>query len=106
MTDGLNRVVVITGAASGIGAALARTLAGSGTALMLHTRKNETGLGSVADDAMAKGSEVDTFLGDLGSAEVPEALIAAAQDALWTGRPDRQQCRPGGAVELRRADAR
>lgn len=86
MSEELKRVVVITGAGSGIGAATARTIAGPGTAILLHTRKNEAGLGKVADEVRAKGSEVATFLGDLGAADVPEQLIAAAKDRF--GRVD------------------
>ena len=40
----IGRAVLITGAASGIGAALARRIAGPETALLLHTRANRAGL--------------------------------------------------------------
>ena len=66
MTAAFDRVVIITGAASGIGAAIARALAGADTALMLHTRKNAAGLEAVAAECRALGSPVELFLGDLG----------------------------------------
>ena len=96
MTDGPRRVVVITGAASGIGASIARTVAGADTALVLHTRKNEAGLAKVADDVRARGSEVETFLGDLANADVPEALIARAKDRF--GRVDQIVSNAGQAA--------
>jgi len=79
MSEEPKSVVVITGAGSGIGAATARAVAAPGVAILLHTRKNEAGLGKVADEVRARGAMVETFLGDLGSAGVPEDLIAATQ---------------------------
>lgn len=96
MTDEAKRVVVITGAGSGIGAATARAVAGPGTALVLHTRKNEAGLSGVAAEVEAMGSPVETFLGDLGSPDVPEALIAAAQARF--GRVDQIVSNAGQAA--------
>ena len=96
MSDGLKRVVVITGAASGIGASIARTIAAADTALVLHTRKNEAGLANVAEDVRAKGSAVETFLGDLSSADVPEALIARGRERF--GRVDQIVSNAGQAA--------
>lgn len=96
MTDESKRVVVITGAASGIGATLARTIAGADTALLLHTRKNEGGLAAVAEDCRARGSEVETFLGDLATADVPEALVARARERF--GRVDQIVSNAGQAA--------
>ncbi len=42
------RVILITGASSGIGAAAARALAAPDTAIALHARKNRAGLEKVA----------------------------------------------------------
>jgi NADP-dependent 3-hydroxy acid dehydrogenase YdfG len=42
------RRILITGAASGIGAATARAFAAPGVALMLHTRANREALARVA----------------------------------------------------------
>jgi len=86
VNDEAGRVVVITGAATGIGAAIARAIAGKGTALVLHTRRNESGLAAVASDAKRQGSEVETFLGDLAHADVPEILIGRTKERF--GRVD------------------
>jgi short-subunit dehydrogenase len=75
MTD---RVVLITGAASGIGAAAARKIAGPGVSLLLHSRGNREGLDSVAASAREAGAQAETILGDLVEAETPERLVAAA----------------------------
>ncbi|HET7715024.1 MAG TPA: SDR family oxidoreductase [Bauldia sp.] len=96
MTDGPRRVVVITGAATGIGAATARAVAGADTALVLHTRRNEAGLARVAEDARSRGSVVETFLGDLADADVPEALIGRARERF--GRIDQIVSNAGQAA--------
>ncbi|WP_144185097.1 SDR family NAD(P)-dependent oxidoreductase [Elioraea rosea] len=77
MADG-RRVVLITGAASGIGAALARRLAAPSDALVLATRGNDTGLAAVADAARAKGSAVETILADLTDPASGATLVSAA----------------------------
>lgn len=75
MADSIERVILLTGAASGIGAATARTLAGPGTALLLHTRGNSEGLDRVAAAARDNGSAVETVLADLAEAGAAERLI-------------------------------
>ncbi|MBT5051268.1 MAG: SDR family oxidoreductase [Rhodospirillaceae bacterium] len=76
------RIILITGAASGIGAAACRHVAGPGVRLLLHTRKNEAALQSVAEAARAAGAEAVTQLGDLTDPDVPGSLVAAAVDAF------------------------
>lgn len=80
------RVLLITGAASGIGAALARRLAGPDTALVLHTRRNRSGLDAVADAARAAGADVQLVLGDLAEPATARALIDEAASGF--GRLD------------------
>ncbi|HEY2794815.1 MAG TPA: SDR family NAD(P)-dependent oxidoreductase [Micromonosporaceae bacterium] len=58
------KVCVLTGAASGIGAALATDLAGRGAILALVDR-DAVGLEKIADAARALGAEVSTYLVDL-----------------------------------------
>jgi 3-oxoacyl-[acyl-carrier protein] reductase len=72
------RTILVTGAATGVGAATARRLAAPGVALLLHTRKNETGLEAVAEEARAKGARAETILGDLADPATPAALVAGA----------------------------
>jgi NAD(P)-dependent dehydrogenase (short-subunit alcohol dehydrogenase family) len=76
------RVVVITGAASGIGANTARALAAPGTDLLLHTRKSAAGLDAVAESCRERGSKVATFLGDLADPATAPALIERARAEL------------------------
>lgn len=105
MADGattIERVVVITGAASGIGAAAARALAGPGTALMLTTRGNEDGLAATAEAARIVGAAVETRLADLTEPQAPAALIAAARDRF--GRVDQIVSNAGKAAKQRFGD--
>ena len=69
------KTILITGAASGIGAAIAHRLASPETNLVLHSRENATGLKYVADLVKAKGSNVSTLLNDLGHENSPGDLI-------------------------------
>lgn len=74
------RVVLVTGAGSGIGAGCVRRLAAPGTAMLLHTRKNAEGLDRVAAAARAAGAEAVTMLGDIGDPALPAALVARAME--------------------------
>jgi len=76
------RRILITGAASGIGAATARAFAASGVALMLHTRGNREGLARVAAVAREKGARVAESFADFTEAEAPARIIAESVAAL------------------------
>ena len=82
----MQRAVLITGAASGIGAALARRLAAPETALLLHTRRNRDGLERVAADARSAGAEVSLACGDLAAPDTAAGLVDATRAAF--GRLD------------------
>ena len=98
----IERVVLITGAASGIGAATARRLAVSGTALVLTTRANAAGLDAVAADAVAAGAAVTTRLADL---TVPDAAADLVTLALGRfGRLDQLVSNAGRAQKARFGD--
>jgi 3-oxoacyl-[acyl-carrier protein] reductase len=79
MNGVVDRAVLLTGAASGIGAATATRLAAPSVGMLLHTRRNRAGLETVAEAARAKGAEVATMLGDLADPEVGAALVARAK---------------------------
>jgi NAD(P)-dependent dehydrogenase (short-subunit alcohol dehydrogenase family) len=72
------RVILVTGAASGIGAAVCRALATPGVALLVHTRKNRDGAERVAAEARAAGADAGVALGDLAEPMVADALVAQA----------------------------
>jgi 3-oxoacyl-[acyl-carrier protein] reductase len=90
MNDTIGRVVLITGAGSGIGAALARRLASRGVALLLHNRGgDEAGrarLDAVAKSCREAGGIAETASGDLGETGVGAAAVEKAQAAF--GRLD------------------
>jgi NAD(P)-dependent dehydrogenase (short-subunit alcohol dehydrogenase family) len=70
--------MLVTGAASGIGAAACRTLAAPGIALLVHTRKNRDGAEAIATEARAAGATAEVALGDLADASVAHRLVAQA----------------------------
>jgi NADP-dependent 3-hydroxy acid dehydrogenase YdfG len=71
------RVGVVTGASSGIGAAVARVCAEAGMAVVLGARR-EAALTAVRDDIRASGGIADAVVTDLREEHQVEALIAAA----------------------------
>ena len=74
----MTRVVLVTGAATGVGAATVRRLAAPGVAILAHTRKNAEGLAAVAAEARAKGAAVEEMLGDLAVPDTAAALVERA----------------------------
>src|SRR3954447_15760722 len=87
---GVMRVSIITGSGAGIGAAVARRLAGPGQALMLHGQgADAAGLGrlqAVAETCRQAGAGVAFRCGDLAKAGTASDLVAAARTAF--GRVD------------------
>jgi 3-oxoacyl-[acyl-carrier protein] reductase len=73
-----DRVVLVTGAASGIGAATARALAARDVAVVVHTRRNQAGAERVAAEIGKAGAQAAALLGDLADPAVPGALVAEA----------------------------
>lgn len=79
-------VLLVTGAATGIGAAIARRMAIPGARLVLHTGRNAEGLEALAAALRARGAEVATGLGDLADPQTAPRLVETARTAF--GRVD------------------
>jgi hypothetical protein len=79
-SDFRGKWALVTGASSGIGAALARELAGRGANLVLTARRRER-LEALAAELTAMGAEVRLVTADLTDRTAPEAIFAATEGA-------------------------
>lgn len=77
-----NKILLVTGASSGIGAAFARRFAAPGVSLFLHARKSKEALADVRRDAETKGARVELAFGDLAESDVGERLVSECQQAF------------------------
>lgn len=82
----MKAVTLVTGAGSGIGAALCRTLAAPGRALVIHTRARRENTERVAAAARQAGAETHILLGDLAESGRAASLVEATHDRF--GRLD------------------
>jgi 3-oxoacyl-[acyl-carrier protein] reductase len=81
------RVAVVTGAGTGIGAAIARQLAAAGADLLLHYRSHAASLERVADECRAAGRRVEVMQADFAADPwSAAAVVDAAAERL--GRLD------------------
>ena len=76
-----NRVAVVTGASSGIGAATAKALAGEGYAVALAARREER-INELCDEISSAGGKALAVPTDVADQASAEALIKAAKDEL------------------------
>jgi len=72
------RTVLVTGAASGIGGAICRALAAPGTAILVHSRRNQSGADRVAAAAREAGARAETMLADLVEPDAAARVVQAA----------------------------
>jgi short-subunit dehydrogenase len=95
-----DRVVAITGASAGIGAACAEALAPRGARLALNARRGDR-LDALAERLRAGGGRVETVPGDVTQTADLEALVARA--VATYGRLDAMICNAGigfhGAID-------
>src|SRR6188768_3230863 len=104
--DPAGTVAAITGASSGIGLAIARTLASAGAAVVLGARRADR-LQQAVDDIRRTGGKADAVTMDVTSEPDVQRLVAAAEQTF--GRLDIMVCNAGfgfyGTVEDPDADA-
>jgi 3-oxoacyl-[acyl-carrier protein] reductase len=73
----INRAILVTGAASGIGAAVCRALASPGTAILVHTRRSRSGADRVAEEIRRLGAEAEVELADLADPAAAATVVDA-----------------------------
>lgn len=86
MAQGIDRSIIITGSASGIGAATARRLAGPGIGILVHAKENETGVSGMRRELEQAGCATTGLCADLAEPDAPEMIIERARAAF--GRVD------------------
>lgn len=77
-TDLQGKTVLITGASTGIGAAVARSFGALGARVTIHYNNNKTAAEAVLADIQANGGEAFLLQGDLTDPAVCEAVVNSA----------------------------
>lgn len=80
-----DKMIIITGASSGIGAAAARIFAGEGARLVLGARRDDR-LRALCDEIVRQGGQAVPLAGDVTDAGFAEALVSCAEERF--GRLD------------------
>ncbi len=82
MNDLKGKTAVVTGGASGIGAAITRELAGLGAQVYVHYRSSEQQARELAHEISSAGGTAYTHQADLTDEEEVEGLLKGAADAF------------------------
>lgn len=77
-----DKVALVTGSSSGIGAAIATELAAGGATVAIHYRGNKDGAQAVADTITSSGGQCGIFQADVSEPEEAAALVKQVQDEL------------------------
>lgn len=80
------RTALITGSSSGLGQAMARTLAQAGAGIAVHDRTMNPACEAVAAELRASGGEARAFAADIGSRDEIERLFGEIE--AWCGGVD------------------
>ncbi len=84
LLDFSGKVVLVTGAGSGIGRAIALRFAQAGAAVSLHYRDSEAGAQSAADEIVDQGGRADIVRADLRFASAAEMIVDHTVAGLGT----------------------
>jgi NAD(P)-dependent dehydrogenase (short-subunit alcohol dehydrogenase family) len=79
----MGKVVLVTGASTGIGAAAARGFAAAGAVVAVHYASSAGAAAGVVADCRAAGAAAEAFRADLSRRDTAAPLIAAV--AAWCG---------------------
>ncbi|MEP6885978.1 MAG: glucose 1-dehydrogenase [Gammaproteobacteria bacterium] len=74
--------VLVTGASTGIGAAVSRAFAGQGARLAVHFNSNATGADEVVQDIRRAGGTAVAVQGDLAQGGAPQSIVDASARLL------------------------
>lgn len=96
------RIAFVTGSSRGIGAAIARKLAGNGAALVLHASAVRDRVEALAGEIRDAGGNADAVIGDLTRDDVAAELVDEA--FAIHGALDILVCNAGGGLVSRAVD--
>ena len=80
----MNKVAVITGAARGIGKAIALKFASQGYHVVINYRGSEEKANAVKEQCIALGVEALTYQGDVSHYQEMEDMMKAVMEKIWT----------------------
>jgi len=80
--DFSNKVALVTGSSSGIGAAIAKEIAAGGAAVAIHYRGNADGANAVASEIRSNGGKCELFQADVSNTEQAAELIKKVQETF------------------------